>query len=64
MNPENGRGRDGGDRATPDTASNRNSIAPAADAAISLRAWLIAFTLAVQRADVALLALAFAGWPR
>lgn len=64
MSPENGRGRDGGDRATPDTASKPNSIAPAEPAANNLRAWLIGFALVVQRADVAMIALVLAGWPR
>jgi hypothetical protein len=64
MSPENGRGRDGGDRATPDTTNRPNSIAPAESAAINLRAWLIGFALNVQRADVAIIALALAGWPR
>ncbi len=64
MNLENEWARDGGDRAGPDTASNLNSSAPDAGAAINLRAWLIGFALDVQRTDVAMIALAFAGWPR
>ncbi len=64
MSPENEWARDGGDRAGPDTASDLNSSAPDAGAAINLRAWLIGLALDLQRADVALLALAFAGWPR
>lgn len=62
MSAENGRGRDGGYRATPDTASKPDSIAPDARAAINLRAWLLGVALNVQRADVAMIALA--GGPR
>lgn len=58
-------GRAATDRATPkNTSSNFDPIAPATDATIDLHAWLIALAPNVQRADVALLALAFAGWPR
>lgn len=64
MSPGNEWARDGGDRAGPDTASNLDSIAPVAGAAINLRAWLIGVALDFQRTDAALLALALAGWPR
>ncbi len=65
MSPGNGRRRAASDRATPkDTSNEPDHIAPGAGAAINLRAWLIGFALDVQRADVALLALAFVGWPR
>jgi hypothetical protein len=63
--PTKDEGRAATDRATPkDTSSKPDSIAPAADTAINLRAWLIGFALDVQRADVAMIALALAGWPR
>lgn len=65
MSPEDGRGRDGGDRATPKcTSSKANSIAPAADEAINLHDWLIGFARAVKRADAMIIALVLAGWPR
>lgn len=65
--PRKDGGRAATDRATPkDTSSKRDHIVPNAGAAINLRAWLIGAALGVQRADVAMiaLALALAGWPR
>jgi len=64
MSPENEGARDGGDRAGPDTATKPDSSAPDAGAAINLRAWLLGVALDLQRADAAMIALAFAGWPR
>lgn len=61
MSPENEGARDGGDRAGPDTASKPDSIAPDAGAAINLRAWLLGVALDLQRADAAMLSLAFVG---
>lgn len=63
--PTKDEGRAASDRATPkDTSSKSDHIAPAESAAIKLRAWLIGFALEVQRADVAVIALVLAGWPR
>ncbi len=64
MSPENEGARDGGDRAGPDTASKPDSIAPDAGAAINLRALLVGVALGVQRADAAMLSLAFVGVAR
>ena len=64
MIPTKDEARDGGDRAGPDTASKPDSIAPDAGAAINLRAWLLGVVLDLQRADVAMIALALAAWPR
>lgn len=65
MIPPKDEGRAASDRATPEsTSSKRNLNAPGARAAINFRAWLIGFALDVQRADVAMIALALAGWPR
>ena len=61
MSPEKERARDGGDRAGPDAASDPDSIAPAAGAAINLCAWLLGVALDLQRADAAMLPLAFVG---
>ena len=63
--PTKDEGRAATDRATPkDTSSKPNHIAPDTGAANNLRAWLIGFALVVQRADVAMIALVLAGWPR
>ena len=63
--PTRNEGRAATDRAPPkDTSSKPNHIAPDTGAAINLRAWLVGFALDVQRADVAMIALALAGWPR
>jgi len=63
--PTKDEGRAASDRAAPKDASSKpDHIASAESAAINLRAWLIGFALDVQRADVAVIALVLAGWPR
>lgn len=65
MSPEDERARSGCGPATRKGASsNRDSMAPVADATINLRARLMGFALELQRAGVAMIALALAGWPR
>lgn len=65
MIPTKDRGRSGGDRATPkDTSSEPHLNAPDAGAAINIRAWLIGVALGLQRADAAMLSLAFVGVAR
>lgn len=61
MTPENGRGRDGGDRATPDIYCSRHSNPTA-----RIRSLIVGAALVVQCFDAALLAVAvaLAGWPR
>ncbi len=56
-----GRGRDGGDRATPDTCCSRHS-----NPAARIRSLILGAALALQGFDAALLAVAvaLAGWPR
>jgi hypothetical protein len=63
MIAEKGRGRDGGDRATPDTCcsldSTRNRLS-------RVRSLIVGAALALQRFDAAVIAAAVAltGWPR
>lgn len=58
--PRKDEGRAASDRATPkDPSSKAHHIAPDADAAINLRAWLLGAALNLQRADAAVLSLAF-----
>lgn len=65
MIPPKDEGRAASDRATPkDTSSKRDHIALRADAAINLRAWLLGVALNLQRADAAMLSLAFVGVAR
>jgi len=61
MTPGNGRGRDGGDRATPDTYCSRHSNPVAC-----IRSLIVGAALAVQHFDAAVIAaaLALAGWSR
>lgn len=56
-----GRGRDGGDRATPDTCCWRHS-----NPAARIPSLIVGAAIAVQRFDAAVIAaaLALAGWPR
>ena len=65
MTPRKDEGRPAPDRATPkSTSSKPHPNARGAGAATTLRAWLLGLALDAQRTDAALLALAFAGWPR
>jgi len=61
MIAQKGRGRDGGDRATPDTYCSRRS-----NPAARIRSLIVGAALVVQRFDAAVIAaaLALAGWPR
>lgn len=60
----NGRGRDGGDRATPDTCCSLDSTR---NWQARIRSLIVGAALALQRFDAAVLAaaaVALAGWPR